>query len=301
LSDAPKRSPTNRFPLRSPLTALWFGEPWLAGTVSNIAVGLSSMSDDERRDHGSSPAPHQLGAAKASAPTHSSEPHSAATSGRLNWLRASVLGANDGIVSVAGIVVGVAGATAARGPIFTAGLAGLVAGAVSMALGEYISVSSQRDSETALVAKERRELRQMPQAEFAELTALYKAKGLSPQTAAQVAKELTAHDALAAHVDAELKLDPEDLANPWQAAGASAASFISGALLPLLAILLPPAMWRVPVTFVAVLVALGAAGALSARIGGSNVRRAVVRVVIGGAAGLAFTYGVGHLFGSAIS
>src|SRR5690349_5925052 len=208
------------------------------------------------------------------APTHSHEPHLAGMSGRLNWLRAAVLGANDGIVSVAGIVVGVAGATSARGPIFTAGLAGLVAGAVSMALGEYISVSSQRDSETALVARERRELRSMPDTELAELTAIY------------VAKELTDHDALAAHLDAELNLDPEDLANPWQAAAASAASFITGALLPLLAILLPPAHWRVAVTFVAVLVALGLAGALSARIGGSSVRHAVLRVVIGGAAGL---------------
>ena len=241
------------------------------------------MADDEPRAQG-----------------HVVEPHGAGTSSRLNWLRAGVLGANDGIVSVAGIVVGVAGATVERGPIFTAGLAGLVAGAVSMALGEYISVSSQRDSERALVATERRELRQMPTAELDELVALYEGKGLTPETAAQVARELTANDALAAHLDAELHLDPEDLANPWQAAGASAASFIGGALLPLLAILLPPAAWRVPVTFIAVLIALGAAGALSARIGGGDVRRAVARVVIGGAAGLAFTYGVGHLFGTAI-
>lgn len=232
---------------------------------------------------------------------HPAEPHGDGTSARLNWLRAAVLGANDGIVSVAGIVVGVAGATAQRGPIFTAGLAGLVAGAVSMALGEYISVSSQRDSEQALLTKERHELRETPHTELAELTAIFEAKGLTPQTAAQVAEELTAHDAFAAHVDAELNIDPEDLANPWQAAAASAASFIAGALLPLLAILLPPAAWRVPVTFVAVLVALGLAGALSAHIGGSNVWRAVLRVVIGGAAGLAFTYGVGHLFGTALS
>ena len=141
----------------------------------------------------------------------------------------------------------------------------------------------------------------MPADELAELTAIYEAKGLSPQTATQVAAELTKHDALAAHLDAELQIDPKDLPNPWQAAAASAAAFITGALLPLLAILLPPAAWRVPVTFVAVLIALGLAGAISARIGGSNVRRAVLRVVIGGAAGLAFTYGVGHLFGSAIS
>ncbi|MHA7651076.1 VIT1/CCC1 transporter family protein [Mycobacterium sp. ML4] len=219
----------------------------------------------------------------------------------MNWLRAAVLGANDGVVSVAGVVVGVAGATAARGPIFTAGLAGLVAGAVSMALGEYVSVSSQRDSERALLRKERHELRDTPETELAELTAIYQAKGLTPLTAAQVAKELTAHDAFAAHAEAELRIDPEELTNPWHAAAASAASFIAGALLPLVAILLPPAEWRVPVTFVAVLIALGLAGALSARIGGSSVRRAVLRVTIGGAAGLAFTYGVGHLFGTAVT
>jgi VIT1/CCC1 family predicted Fe2+/Mn2+ transporter len=229
-----------------------------------------------------------------------SEPHAGASAGKLNWLRAGVLGANDGIVSVAGIVVGVAGATASRGPVFTAGLAGLVAGAVSMSLGEYVSVSSQRDSETTLLSQERRELAETPGPEFNELVSLYRAKGLSQPTAEQVATELTAHDALAAHLDAELHIDPDDLANPLQAAGASAASFTVGALLPLIAILLPPVAWRVPVTIVAVLIALGLAGAASARIGGSNVRRAVLRVVIGGALGLAFTWGVGHLFGTAI-
>jgi VIT1/CCC1 family predicted Fe2+/Mn2+ transporter len=228
------------------------------------------------------------------------EPHTSASAGKLNWLRAGVLGANDGIVSVAGIVVGVAGATASRGPVFTAGLAGLVAGAVSMSLGEYVSVSSQRDSETALLSQERQELAETPGREFNELVGLYQAKGLSEPTARQVATELTAHDALAAHLDAELHIDPDDLANPVQAAAASAASFTSGALLPLVAILLPPAAWRVPVTIVVVLIALAIAGAVSARIGGSNARRAVIRVVIGGAIGLGFTYGVGHLFGTAI-
>lgn len=234
-------------------------------------------------------------------PTHAAEPHAGHTAGRLNWLRAAVLGANDGTVSVAGIVLGVAGATALRGPIFTAGLAALVAGAVSMALGEFVSVSSQRDSETAQLALERYELLHMPDAELAELAAIYEGKGLSAQTAAQVARELTAHDPLAAHADAELKIDPDDLANPWQASAASAASFTLGALLPLLAILLPPLAWRVPVTFIAVLAALAVTGALSARIGGANVRSAVLRVLIGGGAGLAFTYGVGHLFGTAVS
>jgi VIT1/CCC1 family predicted Fe2+/Mn2+ transporter len=232
--------------------------------------------------------------------THPGEAHAEASAGRLNALRAAVLGANDGIVSVAGIVLGVAGATAERGPIFTAGLAGLVAGAVSMALGEYVSVSSQRDSERAMLDRERKELAETPEDELAELAAIYETKGLSAATARRVAVELTEHDALAAHLDAELNLDPDDLANPTQAAVASAASFTVGAILPMLAILLPPAGWRVPVTFVAVLVALGLAGATSARAGGSDVRHAVLRVVIGGAIGLAFTFGVGHLFGTAI-
>ncbi len=231
---------------------------------------------------------------------HTAEPHAGHSTSRLNRLRAAVLGANDGIVSVAGIVVGVAGATPLRGPIFTAGLAAVVGGAVSMALGEFVSVSSQRDSETAQLAVERNELRHIPDDELAELAAIYQGRGLSAQTAAQVAKELTAHDALTAHAHAELNIDPEDLANPWQAATASAASFIIGALLPLVAILLPPNAWRVPVTFVAVLAALAVTGALSARIGNAKVWRAVLRVVVGGAAGLAFTYGIGHLFGAAV-
>lgn len=233
-------------------------------------------------------------------PTHPQEPHSGSTAGRLNWLRAGVLGANDGIVSVAGIVIGVAGASTARGAIFTAGLAGVVGGAVSMALGEYVSVSSQRDSEREVIERERQELAADPDAELTELTALYEAKGLTAATARAVAAELTAHGALDAHLDAELHIDPEDIANPAQAAGASAVSFVSGALLPMLAILLPPAGLRVAVTFVAVLLALGLTGALSAHLGDSNVRRAVVRVVVGGALGLAFTYAVGRVFGTAV-
>jgi VIT1/CCC1 family predicted Fe2+/Mn2+ transporter len=254
------------------------------------------------RDGEKAATPEQRGeTGSASARVHAGEPHVPGMAGRLNWLRAGVLGANDGIVSVAGLVVGVAGATSARGAIFTAGLAGLVAGAVSMALGEYVSVSSQRDSETAQLQKERCELKNAPGQELAELTAIYLAKGLSPQTASQVAAELTARDDLAAHAEAELRVDPDNLASPLHAAAASAASFVAGALLPLLAILLPPAQWRVAVTVVAVLASLAAAGVISARIGGSNPRRAVARVVIGGAAGLALTYGIGHLFGAAIS
>jgi VIT1/CCC1 family predicted Fe2+/Mn2+ transporter len=246
------------------------------------------------------PSAAQVEAAEGGRATHAWEPHTGGLAGRLNWLRAAVLGANDGIVSVAGIVIGVAGATTSRGPIFTAGLAGLVAGAVSMALGEYVSVSSQRDSEHAQIAQEKRELAATPEAELTELTALYEAKGLSAETARTVAAELTSHNALAAHLEAELHIDPADIPSPVAAAGASALSFIAGALLPMLAIMLPPAGWRVAVTYVAVLIALALTGALSARLGGSDVRRAVLRVVVGGALGLAFTYGVGHLFGTAI-
>ncbi|MFL6164402.1 MAG: VIT family protein [Jatrophihabitantaceae bacterium] len=239
-------------------------------------------------------------AAAVGEPTHEDEPHAGDLSNRLNWLRAGVLGANDGIVSVAGIVVGVAGATSSRGPIFTAGLAGLVAGAVSMALGEYVSVSSQRDAEAAQLAQEMRELEETPDEEFAELVAIYEAKGLTPKTAQLVAAELTAHDALAAHLDAELKLDPDNLVNPVHATIASAISFTIGALLPLLAILLPPQPWRVPVTVVVALLALAVTGALSARLSGATIQRAVLRVVIGGGLGLALTYAIGSLFGTAI-
>lgn len=232
---------------------------------------------------------------------HADEPHTAGRAARLNWLRAGVLGANDGIVSVAGIAVGVAGATSARGPIFTAGLAGLVAGAVSMSLGEYISVSSQRDSERAALAKERLELRTEPDIELEELVTIYEEKGLSRPTAELVAAELTAHDAFTAHAEAELGINPDDIVNPWQAATASAIAFTLGAILPLVAILLPGPSARVPVTIGAVLVALALAGALSARLGGSSVSRAVSRIVIGGAAGLLITYAIGHAFGNAIS
>lgn len=231
---------------------------------------------------------------------HEDEPHDHAMGSRLNWLRAGVLGANDGIVSTAGLVVGVAGASAPRGAIFTAGLAGLVAGAVSMALGEYISVSSQRDSERSQLDLEARELRESPEAELAELAGLYESKGLSAETARRVAEELTARDPLAAHADIELGIDPDDLTSPLQAAAASAVAFTLGAMLPLAAIMLAPGSWRVLSTVVVVLVALAVAGVVSARLGHSRVRLAVTRVVLGGAAGLAVTYAIGRLFGTAV-
>ncbi len=233
--------------------------------------------------------------------SHPAEPHEGSVSSKLNWLRAGVLGANDGIVSTAGIVVGVAAATVDRAPILTAGIAGLVAGAVSMALGEYVSVSTQRDTERALLTKERQELRDDPAAELDELAALYEAKGLTPATARSVAEELTDHNPLVAHAEVELGLDPDELTSPWQAALSSALSFSIGALLPLLAILAPPTAWRIPVTVVVVLLALMLTGAVSAGMGGAPKGRAVLRNVIGGGLGLAITYGIGHLVGAAIA
>ncbi|GAA2520955.1 VIT1/CCC1 transporter family protein [Winogradskya humida] len=232
--------------------------------------------------------------------THPGEPHTGGLAGRLNWLRAGVLGANDGIVSTAGLVVGVAGATLASGPVITAGVAGLVAGAVSMALGEYVSVSSQRDTERALLAKERTELAESPDQELDELTALYEAKGLTAATARLVAEELTARDAFAAHADAELGIDPDALTNPWHAAGASAIAFTVGSLLPLIAILLPPPHLRVPVTFTVVILALAVTGAVSARLGSAGISRAVTRLVGGGALAMAVTFGIGQLVGAAV-
>ena len=169
-----------------------------------------------------------------------------------------------------------------------------------MALGEYVSVSTQRDTEKALLSKERQELSDDPAAELDELAALYEAKGLSVATARTVAEELTDHDAFSAHVDIELGIDPADLTNPWQAALSSAVSFTIGALLPLIAIVAPPAQLRVPVTVVAVLLALMVTGALSAGLGGARKDRAVLRNVVGGGLALAVTYVVGHLVGAAI-
>jgi VIT1/CCC1 family predicted Fe2+/Mn2+ transporter len=221
-------------------------------------------------------------------------------SARLGWLRAGVLGANDGIVSTAGLVVGVAAATTDRGTIATAGAAGLVAGAVSMALGEYVSVSSQRDTERALVRQEAEELQRVPDAEHRELMGMLEARGLSPATSARAADELTAHDALGTHLELELGLDPETLADPWAAAASSALAFTVGAVLPLAAILLPSAAARIPVVVVAVLVALAGTGVLSARLGGAAVGRAVARLVAGGAGALAVTYAIGEILGTTV-
>jgi len=232
-------------------------------------------------------------------PTHP-EPksHTQTTGARLNALRAAVLGANDGIVSVAGIVIGVAGATNSKSTVFTAGVAGLAAGALSMAAGEYVSVSSQRDTERVILHKEKTELRDYPKEELQELQEIYESKGLTKRTARTVAKELTAHDVFAAHAEAELHIDPNDLNNPWQAALASAASFLVGAFIPLLAIVIFPDSSRVPLTFVAVLLALTLTGLLSARASDANKLKPTIRVVVGGALAMVVTYSIGKLVGT---
>ncbi len=216
---------------------------------------------------------------------------------RLNALRAAVLGANDGIVSTAGILTGVAGATMAFGPLLTAGVAGVTAGALSMAVGEYVSVSAQRDSEAALLHKERQELAEMPDEELAELTELYVDKGLTPALAREVAEQLHAHDALAAHAEAELGINPEELTNPVHAAVSSALAFVAGSLLPLAAMLLSPEPVRIWVTIVAVVLALTLTGFLSATWGGTPTVRSMARNVVGGLIAMGVTYWIGRLVG----
>lgn len=231
----------------------------------------------------------------------STEPDGAASLGaKLNVLRAGVLGAQDGIVSTAGLVVGVAGATADAEALLVAGTAGLIAGALSMAGGEYTSVSTQRDTERATLAQEKWELATMPEAELEELTALYQAKGLTRPLAEQVATALTEHDALAAHAETELGLDPQVLVNPWHASLTSAVSFALGAALPLLAMVLSPAKVRVEATVAVVVAALVVTGFVSARQSGAPPLRAVVRIVAVGLLAMLVTYAIGALVGVAV-
>lgn len=231
---------------------------------------------------------------------HPLEPHGNGVGQRLNWLRAGVLGANDGIVSVAGVVVGVAAAAPGNvAAIATAGIAALAAGAFSMAGGEYVSVSTQRDTERALIAKEKRELREMPAEELAELAGLYRDRGLSADLAQQVAEQLTAHDALAAHAEVELGIDPGEYTNPWVAAFSSFVAFTVGALIPFVMILLPignPLL----LTVAAVVLGLALTGWLSARLGDAPRGRAVLRNVIMGSATMGATYLIGLAFGVAV-
>lgn len=241
-------------------------------------------------------------AAAAPAPSlASTESEASSVASRLNWLRAGVLGANDGIVSVAGLVVGVAAAAPTdTKAIITAGVAGIVAGAVSMASGEYVSVSTQSDTERALVAEERAELAADPAAGVEELAAHYRAKGLSEETAQKVAEELSERDALAAHLDVELGLREDDYTNPWHAAGSSAVSFTIGSLIPMLTVLLAPVSLKIALTFVAVVIGLVITGGVSARLGKAPVLPAIVRNVVGGAIAMIVTGGIGHLIGAAV-
>ncbi|HEX6618753.1 MAG TPA: VIT family protein [Solirubrobacteraceae bacterium] len=218
---------------------------------------------------------------------------------RSNWLRASVLGANDGIVSTASLVLGVAASGASSTAILTAGIAGLVAGALSMAAGEYVSVSSQRDAEQADIRLEERELRSDPQGELRELAGFYEQRGLPPALAGEVAQALSRRGALEAHLRDELGLDEQRLARPFQAAWASALSFSTGAALPLLAVALTPARARIAVTVAVTLLALGLLGDLGARLGGAPRVPATVRVVVWGAIAMAITAGIGALVGTA--
>ena len=216
------------------------------------------------------------------------------------WLRAAVLGANDGVVSIASLVIGVAAADTSAQGILTAGLAGLVGGSLSMAVGEYVSVSSQRDVEEADLERERGELRDQPEFELEELTGLLTAKGLSGETARAAARELTEHNALAAHALEELGIHLDGLARPLQAALVSALAFAVGATLPLLAIAFSPEAIRMWSTASATLVALAGLGAWSARLGGAPTLPAILRIVVGGALAMALTAGIGHLFGASI-
>lgn len=219
---------------------------------------------------------------------------------RIGWLRAAVLGANDGIVSTASLLVGVAAANVARGELLLAGVAGLVAGAMSMAAGEYVSVSSQSDTERADLARERAELKAQPESEHKELAAIYVNRGLAPELAQQVAEQLMNHDALGAHARDELGISEVLSANPVQAALTSAATFAVGAALPLLAAVVAPAALLVPVVAGTSLVVLTALGALAARTGGAPVLRASLRVVFWGALAMGLTAGAGKLFGAVV-
>ena len=220
---------------------------------------------------------------------------------RVGLLRAVVLGANDGIISTACLVLGVAAASASRDAILTVGLAGLVAGAASMALGEYVSVSSQRDAEDANIAKEKWELANVPEHELEELTAIYVHKGLSPELARQVAEEFTAGDALKIHLAEELGISEHSRAQPIEAMVGSAAAFAVGAAVPLISIAISSTSNRIVVTIAIVVVALLGLGAAGARAGGAHPVRPIVRVVLGGLVAIGLTMAVGKLFGTSIA
>jgi VIT1/CCC1 family predicted Fe2+/Mn2+ transporter len=216
---------------------------------------------------------------------------------RSNWLRAAVLGANDGIISISSLAIGVAAASSSRDPILLATMAGLVAGALSMAAGEYVSVSSQTDIELADIEREKKELEEMPEEEELILAQIYERRGLQKETAKQVAKELTASDALGAHVRDELGITEMSQANPIQAALASGAAFTAGGFIPLMVSLLAPVIYMEYILYGCTIVALAVLGTVSARAGGSNVFKAVLRIVLGGTIAMVISAMVGYFFG----
>lgn len=245
----------------------------------------------------------QGGAAGAGAeefPEHARAHLLSTSTGRLNRLRAAVLGATDGITSTAGLVVGVAGATAQLAPLVIAGVSGVVAGSLSMGGGEYTSVSAQRDSQEALLALQRHELETVPDEELDELAHLYAQKGLPTALAHQVAAELTTRDALAAHADIELGIDVSDLVRPWDAALASALAFALGGVLPILAVLLPPESWRVPACFLTAGLGLALTGNVAARLGQAPAGRATLRNLAVGLFAMTVTYLIGMAVGTAL-
>lgn len=219
---------------------------------------------------------------------------------RIGWLRAAVLGANDGLISTASLVVGVAASAATRSEVMVAGVAGLVAGALSMAAGEYVSVSSQSDTEEADLARERNELATDPASEHAELASIYVSRGVEPGLADQVATQMMAKDALGAHARDELGMSDVTMAKPLQAAWASAATFASGAVLPLIAVMLLPTAYLLPGLGLIVLVLLALLGGLAARTGGAPMGKGILRVTFWGLVAMAVTAGVGRLFGAAV-
>jgi len=219
---------------------------------------------------------------------------------RLNKLRAAVLGANDGIVSIAALVVGVAAASSSHSAIATAGFAGLAAGALSMAVGEYVSVHSQRDAEEAQLEREKKWQEDRPEWELEQLTRLHMETGMTEKTARLAAKEQTEHDPLGAHARAHLGIDPDELVNPAHAGLASLLAFTVGGIAPILSILLGGESFRIPLTFVVVLAALATTGTFSAKIADSPYPRAIVRNVVGGSLAMAITYGIGALVGTTV-
>jgi VIT1/CCC1 family predicted Fe2+/Mn2+ transporter len=221
-------------------------------------------------------------------------------SGRAGWLRAAVLGSDDAIVSTASLMVGVAASAASKGAILVAGVAGLVAGAMSMAVGEYVSVSSQRDAERADVEREKRELAGQPEAELAELTLIYVKRGLDHELALKVAEQLSAKDRLGAHMRDELGIDQSALARPLQAAWISAASFASFALIPIAALLVAPEAIRIPLIAALSLVSLAALGAFGGQLGGASPARGALRVTLGGAFAMAVTAAIGRALGTSL-